>query len=1050
MNKRFVVVAVIVAALGCSTAGLLLWYSHTNDDARITEKDILQARQKMGFSEPAAQAPVPSLPPSKTVRLAVGSLGLADDSENRELADLITVELSRAAGLEMVERQSLDKVLTELQMSLSGLVRAKDAVAAGKLLRADWFLLGTKAVVAGTNSVVVRVVDARTGILRDACALGWRNTPAQLASDIAVFARESRKRASSGEQAVYLAIGPFQDVGVNSRQARFPQQLRGYLTAAFRTGPLTMLEREYVETLLREVHLDMAGLTAESTAPAAPMQSAFWMVSGSYQSFETTNYVVQADLEIHRIFGVSKRVAVSGEPGDQVCKNVKHAIEQVVDQNRGPVIPSRRNEVRLEMSTGLELARAEAPLKNPDYLVSAGWSDLVFDPERTARRKRNLEEALRAFETVLLLEPTNRQASFFTAACLVNQTIQRDDEARQYYRELLETPLQDAWVAKAQQGLVESFAPNELEPKAIWFESAAASTTSSNAAAFYKQQAEAARAELLLKSTGPKAQALAEERLWANITNAMLGTGAGPTGVEEFVKTFGTNHGAAARALAKLYPSLKGRDPHLAPYVLAAVVATQVDTNAPVVAEFRQFIQNLKEHPEAVFDPGTFWPQVESAVWKWCWRQKEYRMAADFLEAKIAASLVFTQAARYTNHIRPVEISDRDRIRLGFAHLRTEEWEKALREFESFSGQPISFFEEAWSDRVTFVSTRRQANLCRRKLGLPVAGGPPELDLGKPVMQLCRDQTFIANGEGLWIPLGNKVLQVDFDLNTNLVIKVPMEQPAPITALCVTSSNLWLGTDGAGLYEFDKATRQFQHLTQEQGLLLDSIASLCLSGESLWIGYGRKVREAELKSDGGLGALDLRTRRVRSLGVSLPGGQVGADTASRASIGQPPRSSVLTLKEGAAGEMWFIAEAPVPWLGRYRAAENAWDVDLQACTSIVSDSKHLFAGQTWNYFGENKTGPLGVSMRDLNDRTAKWQELKRPEDLPPGRVTALALDGATLWAGGFGYLAQLDTTAGQVIGIAYPEAEAVDQIQTGGGYLWAQWNCCLYRYKYGR
>lgn len=1047
MNKRFIVVVAVVAALGCSTAMVMLWYAHTYDDAHITEKDILQARQRLGFSEPKAETPVPSLPASKTVRLAVGSLGLGDDAENRELADLVTAELSGAAALEMVERQSLDRVLAELEMSLSSLVRAKDAVAAGKLLRADWFLLGTKAVVAGTNSVVVRVVDARTGILRDACAFGWRNTPARLASDIAVFARESRKRASSGEQAVYLAIGPFQDVGVNSRQAGFPQQLRGYLTAAFRAGPLTMLEREYVETLLREVHLDMAGLTADSSAPATPMQSAFWMVSGSYQSYETTNYVIQTDLEVNRIFGVNKRVAVTGEPGEKICENIKHAIEQVVNQNSGRIIPSRKTEVRLQMSTGLELASAEAPLKNPDYLISGGTSSFVFDPERTARRKRNLEEALRAFETVLLLEPTNRQARFFAAACLVNQTIQRVDEARQYYRELLEAPLQDVWAGKARQGLVESFERNELEPKAVWFDSAAGNTSSSNAAAFYKQQAEAARAELLLKSTGPKAQALAEERLWNNMTNALLGSVAGPTGVEEFVKTFGTDHGAAAEALAKLYPNLKGRALPLAPYLLAAVVAAQVDTNAPLVAEFRQLLEHLKQHPEAVFDPGTFWPHVESAVWKWSWRQKDYRLAAAFLEAKVAASVVFTPATSYTNHTRPVEISDRDRIRLGFAHLRTEEWEKALREFESFSGQPISLFEEAWGDGVTFVSTRRQANLCRRKLGLPVPAGLPELELGKPVMQLCRDQTFIASGEGLWIPFENSVLQVDFALHTNFVVKVPMDQP--VTALCVTSSNLWVGTDGAGLYEFDKATRQFQHLTHEQGLLLDSIASFCLSGESLWIGYGRKVREAELKSDGGLGVFDLRTRRVRSLGVSLPDGQAGANLATRAAVGQPPRSTVLALKEGAAGEIWFIAESPVPWLGRYRAAENAWDVDLQGCTSIVSDSKHLFAGQNLNYFGENKSGTLGVGMRELNDRTAKWQEFKRPEGLPPARVTALALDGAILWAGGFGYLAQLDTTAGQVIGIAYPETEAVDQIQVGGGYVWAQWNCCLYRYRYG-
>jgi hypothetical protein len=214
INKRFILVAALLVALGGAAVLLLHWYAHSGDGAVLTQQEILEASRKLQAMVPTAQAaPVP-LAASRSIRLAVGSLGLADDNQNRQLGDLVTAELSGAPGLELVERQSLDKVLAELQLSLSGLVRAKDAIAVGKLLRADWFLLGTGTMVAGMNAIVVRVVDARTGILRDAGAFISGQGPAGLTSDLATFVRQCRKNASSGKQPVYLAIGTFQDLGI--------------------------------------------------------------------------------------------------------------------------------------------------------------------------------------------------------------------------------------------------------------------------------------------------------------------------------------------------------------------------------------------------------------------------------------------------------------------------------------------------------------------------------------------------------------------------------------------------------------------------------------------------------------------------------------------------------------------------------------------------------------------------------------------------------------------------------------------------------------------
>lgn len=179
----------------------------------------------------------------------------------------------------------------------------------------------------------------------------------------------------------------------------------------------------------------------------------------------------------------------------------------------------------------------------------------------------------------------------------------------------------------------------------------------------------------------------------------------------------------------------------------------------------------------------------------------------------------------------------------------------------------------------------------------------------------------------------------------------------------------------------------------------------------------------------------------------LEGPGVSAGPPVFAPAGKPTRNSVLAITEGAPGNIWFLAEVQTPLLCRYRSGENAWDVAVnQACSSLLRDSKSLYVGRNWNYFGENRTEKaLGVSILDLSDKAASWREVKRPHGLPPGRVTALALDSGKLWVGGFGYLALVDPAEDELRAVAYVQTESVDRVQTGGGFLWAQFNCQLYR-----
>ena len=454
MKKRALIIACLLIGGGGLAWLCLNWYSARDaSGSAFTEKDLARAAKRLNLDRPSQPEVVAAAPisPSHPVRLAIGWLGLPDEAANLQVADLLTAELTGAKGLELVERQSLDRVLGELQLNLSGLVRANDAVRVGKLLKAEWFLLGNTAPAGTGKAVIARIVDAQTGVMREVGVFPGDAASPRLAATLADFVRGCRQASSETRPHVFLAVGTFQDFSLNNRLAEFPGQLRAQLIEAYQGSGVTLLEREQVNALLQEVRLDLAGLTETSTAGLPRMQSAFWLVDGYYQSYETSGYEVELGLNIKRIFGRQTNVLVRAKPGQPLIQKAKAEIDRAFSAQVAVVAPTRVSEAMAQMEAGRELflpkyagayfMQAEAALIHP----MPGVAD--------ERQRRNLEEAVRAFQTVLLLEPTNRAAKMYLAGVLRTGAIGREDEARAYYREVLDEPVQDRWVVIAQRAL---------------------------------------------------------------------------------------------------------------------------------------------------------------------------------------------------------------------------------------------------------------------------------------------------------------------------------------------------------------------------------------------------------------------------------------------------------------------------------------------------------------------------------------------------------------------------------------------------------------------
>jgi hypothetical protein len=559
------------------------------------------------------------------IRLAIGTFGLTPEKRDGDLADVIAVRLSTAPGFELVERRELDAVLKEAGLSLSGAVRAKDVVRFGAMLRADQFLLGSSAAINGTNRLFVRLVDARTGVIRAINV--FRDTggsPEALASEIVDFVRAESRRPLQGHRD-FLAIGVIQNLGVNNRFADFPAQMRGSIAARL-SGDVTVLERDVMSFLANEVQLDTAGLTEGSGGQGTPMQFGFWIVDGFYQSYEVAEPEVQLNLRIERVQGRQKRFLLQGKPDEQflakICETVEQELKQP-DTFAGATSPTRQGEIAALEARGQQLVdyRRGVPLT---FWVSAPvYESIEIRSARTPEKVMSaLDEATRVFESILLLDPENNAAKMRLAGCLLFEAerwggIKRDHlekraaRAKEYYREVIATE-DPEYADDARINLALSCGGAEGVEMLRRF--AAEATNPKEKARFESYRGDllyCLECQLPVEETMPDLRA----QLFDNLKELEQSTN------EPFIVSFENVLFAyrfypekREKIINTLLPELLEKFPDLKPYILLAAAGEQTEPDSPIIAQFLASLKQCEEHPETVLHPSSYFTHLSTTV----------------------------------------------------------------------------------------------------------------------------------------------------------------------------------------------------------------------------------------------------------------------------------------------------------------------------------------------------------------------------------------------------------------------------------------------------
>ncbi len=767
------------------------------------------------------------------------------------------------------------------------------------------------------------------------------------------------------------------------------------------------------------------------------MQSAYWVVNGTYQSYETSDMKIELELEVSRMFGQMKRLPLRDKPGDALFRKAKQTIDNCLKDDWFVLVPSRASEARSQLAAGLELANfGPAGL----FWIS---SYNTIPPAKAIRERHNMDEAIRAFETVLLLDPENRDARMYLAACLRNPTILRIEESRELYRQLLESPIQDKWTRQAQEALLHTFAFQSPEDRAHWFARVAQPTTNSPAQAFYHQALEQARQDAVIGAQDQPAQELAETRLFeamkqwhSDLVNHIHIIDFYNTGLGKYVESFGTNRAAAARRLVDLLPKLQQQTPALAPHILAGVVSFQVDTNAPVIEEFERSLDAISEHPEKIFEPKYYYNLISGPLFYSCEKQKMFGLAAQVLEHRDRASRV--KQADPLDHQR--------RMSQAFVCMAVEQWQKAIDVFQTWSNRPVWMGNRGlWGPAFTTVFPTKEIAFCRNKLGLPVISDPCEFDLGEACVCLHPPSrpnffgpaaAFAADSDGLWIACPGRLLHLDAGLQTNLDVALPATESVTVNCIALTPTTVWMGTAGSGLLEFDRPNRQCRRLTEADGLLMNFVTQVFPAGDTLWLGYGSEI-------GGGLGRFDLRTRKAVSFATSilpnllLPEAQKPSTDLASA----PPRQALQQMAADTGGDVWFTEDSR---LRRFHSEQGIWEEFPQAGRfRAFALQKDLLFAASYSSDTFPTTGLLGLNILDLRD--GKWRRLRFIDGLPQDNISALTVHGQDLWIGGLGFVAQIDPDRNAARHFAYLDTRAVSRIQICEPYLWVQADRHLYR-----
>jgi hypothetical protein len=202
-----------------------------------------------------------------------------DGVRERGAVDLLTAQLSQVGGIELVERDAIQRVLDELKLNAGGLVDRAKAVQFGRLLAADALLCVQENKAAGNSLGSLRLVETRTGVRLCELLTSFGDQPEQWAAPwLEEWRRAKTVLELPPDARRYVGV-----IGIQSEEPGSALTSLGRALSVFlehdlgRLPGVVVLEREYLRLLRQEQQLTGVELELRSSA---------WLIEGGLRRNE--------------------------------------------------------------------------------------------------------------------------------------------------------------------------------------------------------------------------------------------------------------------------------------------------------------------------------------------------------------------------------------------------------------------------------------------------------------------------------------------------------------------------------------------------------------------------------------------------------------------------------------------------------------------------------------------------------------------------------------------------------------------------------------------
>jgi hypothetical protein len=983
-------------------------------------------------------------------KIALGDLGLPTE-QNAAASDLIIAELATEKRVHFIERQRLDTLLREAQLSLSGRVSPDKAVRLGQILNVDWFILGTRSALTNSDAIFLKVVEARTGVIRDVrpITIQEKIDLNEFVKNCASFIRENLATQNGATTRRFVTIGAFADLSLGGRLRTLPVQIRNYLLSAYQGSDVQILERDQVRWLTDELRLSLASISQTNNSAQSAF-SALWTIDGKYQLLDGDELTAEMVLVVQKIGATPQEHRITGKVGEPLFSGIKAALDRAIARTR--VARGSRNEIDVLLKRAMDLVGVMVRTnQGKPYFTGAPARNAAL--EDTEKRLTNVREAIKAVDSILLLDPENFEGRIFAA----DAVLRFDDRrlARKYAVEALPRAPDTAWAEVTRNIIAQTYYMSRDPDADAYLEKLDAETTDPEV----KTQILTAR-EMVIELAVSEGR-MGRDKLVAVTEKSLLNFLKGH--YEHSLKTgepmsanynallplYNHDYGKAAAHLNRLLPEFRRQFPLRDLDVLGGAIGLQVDSNAPPVREGVAMLRDART--EAPSLPTLKRKSIRKSI---CTPLMYFgfRYAPEiFIEAYFTANAL--AGWEETN-------GDELKVMLAFAYERLDQRKEALEVLDSFGRRQIRMSTEGpWGKYDTLFIPQDKAMALR--------GEPVKLkaSVGRSIAQSTTPIFTSIDGQTLWFVGGNRLHRADLSGAIAKQFALPNEQEQLPTAIAHDATTVYIGTYGGGLVTFDKRTEVIGVFRADQGLLVDSVTALHHDGSQLWIGYGfgSTTINAFLSpggsgrsgGPGGLGWFNPATKKFGAFIPTIPRQVAKGDTSVGPEAADPkdgpPRQWVTSIASFGTNELWVGVLRK--GIQRYTKSTRQWATyratDIGQTISAIAADRELVAiacREAISYAAPTGYTPTrgGMSVTEGGKTNEGFELFNTEMGLPSNDLTALVWDDEALWVGGVDFICRMDRVFRKISAPLQVNGK-VEQLTLSPGVIWASIGNELFR-----